>query len=92
MAVLQRNTSGYPLQLPTLGLGRLIHPGEDFDHDTRLAGFTPVEELDTSEAADNDRPGDTGTSTGTQSNDAQQPTQVATDKALTALPFATEEA
>jgi hypothetical protein len=55
--VLQRNTSGYPIELPTLGLGRLIHPGEDFDHETRLAGFTPVEELDNGDAAGGE-PGD----------------------------------
>jgi hypothetical protein len=50
--VLQRNTSGYPIELPTLGLGRQIHPGEDFDHEERLAGFTPVEELDQADDTD----------------------------------------
>lgn len=72
--MLQRNTSGYPLDLPTLGLGRLIHPGEDFDHEERLAGFTPVEELDTGDAAegepDTENPATEPTSDAKTSGDA----------------------
>jgi hypothetical protein len=99
--VLQRNTSGYPIELPTLGLGRQIHHGEDFDHEERLAGFTPVNELDTGDAAEGEpdthnpateQADDTATSDDPPSSGAQPPPQVTTDKALTALPFATEEA
>jgi hypothetical protein len=65
--VLQRNTSGYPIELPTLGLGRQIHPGEDFDHEERLAGFTPVEELD--QADDTDAQPDTATEPSSDQDD-----------------------
>lgn len=77
--MLQRNTSGYPLDLPTLGLGRLIHPGEDFDHEERLAGFTPVDELDAAEGEpDTENPAteptsDAETSSDAPSSDAQPP-------------------
>jgi hypothetical protein len=59
--VLQRNTSGYPLDLPTLSLGRLIYPGEDFDHEERLAGFTPVSELEKSDKSGDEEVPDTKT-------------------------------
>lgn len=99
--MLQRNTSGYPIELPTLGLGRLIHPGEDFDHEERLAGFTPVDELESGDAAggepdtenpDTEPTDNAKTSDDTASSGAQPPPPVTTDDALTALPFATEEA
>lgn len=44
--MLQRNTSGYPKDFPTLDPPRRVWPGEDIDHDGPLAGFTPVDELD----------------------------------------------
>jgi hypothetical protein len=44
--VLQKNTSGYPIILPTLDPPVTVPAGEDIDHDTALAGFTPVDQLD----------------------------------------------
>lgn len=43
--MLQKNTSGYPLILPTLDPPVTVPAGEDIDHDTALAGFTPVDQI-----------------------------------------------
>ena len=43
--MLQRNTSGYPVDIRLEPEVR-VWPGEDFDHPDLLAGFTPVSELD----------------------------------------------
>lgn len=71
--MLQRNTSGYPLHLPTLEPPVRVEPGEDFDHPDRLAGFTPVDELDTptTEDPDTDEDGD--------DSDTQPPAEPAPD-------------
>jgi hypothetical protein len=38
----QRNTSGYPLDLPTLDPPVTVPAGGEIDHDQLLAGFMPV--------------------------------------------------
>lgn len=52
--MLQRNTSGYPLSLPSLIPPVQVDPGEDFEFPTLLAGFTPVDDLDTDTDEENE--------------------------------------
>lgn len=40
--MLQRNTTGSPLTLPTLDPPVEVPPGGQIDHDTLLVGFEPV--------------------------------------------------
>jgi hypothetical protein len=42
--VLQRNTSGIAIILPTLDPPVTVLPGDEIEHDDPLAGFTPVDE------------------------------------------------
>ncbi|MGH7743202.1 MAG: hypothetical protein ACREQ5_00060 [Candidatus Dormibacteria bacterium] len=64
--MLQRNTSGYPLQLPTTIPPVRIEPGGDVEFPERLAGCTPVSDLETGAQPDsptsrnaNEQPQDT---------------------------------
>lgn len=67
--MLQRNTSGYPLQLPTFDPPVRLEPGEDINHDQRLAGCTPVDELDTGALAEPDTEAVTSGDAGEQPRD-----------------------
>jgi hypothetical protein len=42
--VLQRNTSGIAIILPTLDPPVTVLPGEEIDHDEPLAGFQPADD------------------------------------------------
>lgn len=44
--MLQRNTSGYPLSVPSLDLGADVPTDGEIEHDELLAGFAPVEPAD----------------------------------------------
>lgn len=48
----QRNISGYPLSIPTLG--KLVYPGADIDFDELLAGFIPVDDIEDESDQDNE--------------------------------------
>lgn len=41
--MLQRNTSGYSLSVPSLDLGADVPTDGEIEHDELLAGFAPVE-------------------------------------------------
>lgn len=69
--MLQRNTSGAALLLPTLTPPVTVQPGDDIDHEEPLAGFTPVAEFKDQAPPDGDTKPATKAETSTSRGDKE---------------------